>query len=168
MDEGDDAGGVMFFPGILVLSLGGVSKEGSVAHVARRLLVPVPRIPREIRDESKLKNPIDWRFLTWLEQILCDPEHGSMAVLGEDFNRLVPLKGDDGAVGVSSLNSTSAGRSPELLSTGGGKVCIGDLIHPLRWGSLVSFLLADPVPYEWFAVRGGRVPGDTGNDEVLV
>jgi hypothetical protein len=25
----------MFFPGILVPSLGGVSKEGSVAHVAR-------------------------------------------------------------------------------------------------------------------------------------
>jgi hypothetical protein len=26
---------VMFFPGILVPSFGGVSKEGSVAHVAR-------------------------------------------------------------------------------------------------------------------------------------
>jgi hypothetical protein len=66
------------------------------------------------------------------------------------------------------LNSASAGRSPELLGAGGGKVCIGDLIHPLQWGGLVSFLLADLVPYEWFAVRGGRVPGDTGNDEVPV
>jgi hypothetical protein len=42
LDEGDDAGGVMFFPGILIPSLGGVSKEGSVAHVARRLPMPVP------------------------------------------------------------------------------------------------------------------------------
>jgi hypothetical protein len=55
---------VMFFPGILVPSLGGVSKEGSVAHVARRLPMPVPRVPREIRNESSLKNPVDWRFLT--------------------------------------------------------------------------------------------------------
>ncbi len=70
LDESDDARGAMFFPGILVPSLGGVSKEGSVAHVARRLPMPVPRIPQEIRDESRLKNPIDWRFLTWREQIL--------------------------------------------------------------------------------------------------
>ncbi len=98
LDEGDDAGGVMFFPGILVPSLGGVSKEGSVAHVARRLPMSVPQIPREIRDESRLKNPIDWRFLTWREQILSEPKRGSMAVLGEDSDRLVPLKGNDGAV----------------------------------------------------------------------
>ncbi len=91
-----------------------------------------------------------------------------MVVLGEDSDKLVPLKGDDGAVGVGSLNSASAGRSPELLGAGGGKVCIGDLIHPLWWRGLVSFLLADPVPYEWFVIRGGRVPGDTGNDEVPV
>ncbi len=89
LDEGDDAGGVMFFLGILVPSLGGVSKEGSVAHVARRLPMPVPRIPREIRDESRLKNPIDWRFLTWREQILGEPERGSMAVLGDDSDRFV-------------------------------------------------------------------------------
>jgi len=60
--------------------------------------MPIPRIPREIRDESRLKNPIDWRFLTWLEQILGEPERGSMAVLGEDSDRLVPFKGNDGAV----------------------------------------------------------------------
>ncbi len=88
----------MFFPGILVPSLGGVSKEGNVAHVARRLPMLVPQIPWEIKDESRLKNPIDWRFLTWLEQILGEPERGSMAVLGEDSDRLVPLKGNDGVV----------------------------------------------------------------------
>ncbi len=98
LDEGDDVGGVMFFPSILVPSLGGVSKEGSVAHVARRLPMPVPWIPREIKDESRLKNPIDWRFLTWREQILGEPKRGSMAVLGEDSDRLVPLKGNDGVV----------------------------------------------------------------------
>ncbi len=37
LDEGDDAGGGVFFPSILVPSLGGVSKEGGVTHVARRL-----------------------------------------------------------------------------------------------------------------------------------
>ncbi len=98
LDEGDDARGVMFFLGILVPFLGGVSKEGSVAHVACRLPVPVPRIPQEIRNESRLKNLIDWRFLPWREQILGEPERGSMAVLGEDSNRLVPFKGNDGAV----------------------------------------------------------------------
>jgi len=43
------------------------------------------------------------------------------------------------------LNSANAGRSSELLGVGGGKVCIDDLIHPLRWGGLVSFLLVDPI-----------------------
>ncbi len=66
------------------------------------------------------------------------------------------------------MNSASAGQFPELLGAGGGKVCIGDLIHPLRWGGLVSFLLADHIPYEWFAARGGQVPGNVGNDEVPV
>ncbi len=66
------------------------------------------------------------------------------------------------------MNSASVGRSLELLGAGGGKVCIDDLIHPLRWGGLVSFLLADLVPYEWFVVRSGRVPRNTGNDEVPV
>ncbi len=66
------------------------------------------------------------------------------------------------------MNSASAGRFPELLGASGGKVCIGDLIHPLWWGGLVRLLLVDPVPYEWFAVRGGRVLGNTGNDEVPV
>jgi hypothetical protein len=60
--------------------------------------MPVPQIPWEIRDESRLKNPIDWRFLTWQEQILGELERGSMAVLGEDSDRLVSLKGNDGAV----------------------------------------------------------------------
>jgi hypothetical protein len=60
--------------------------------------MPVLRIPQEIRDESRLKNPIDWRFLTWWEQIFGEPERGSMAVLGEDSDRLVPFKANDGAV----------------------------------------------------------------------
>jgi len=98
LDEGDDVRGVMFFPGILIPSLGGVSKERNVAHVACRPPMPVPRIPQEIRDESRLKNPIDWRFLTWREQILGEPECGSMAILGKDSDRLVPFKGNDGAV----------------------------------------------------------------------
>ncbi len=66
------------------------------------------------------------------------------------------------------MNSASAGRSLELLGVSSGKVCIGDLIHQLRWSGLSSFLLVDPVPYEWFVVRGGRVLGDTSNNEVLV
>jgi hypothetical protein len=60
--------------------------------------MPIPQIPREIRDESRLKNLIDWRFFTWREQILGELERGSMAVLGEDSNRLVPLKGKGGVV----------------------------------------------------------------------
>jgi hypothetical protein len=91
-----------------------------------------------------------------------------MAVLGENLDMFVSLKGDDGVVRAGSLNSASVGRSPELLGAGGGKVCINDLIHPFRWGGLVSFLLVDLVPYKWFAVRSGRVPRDTGNDEVHV
>jgi len=98
LDEGDDAGRVMFFPGILVPSLGRVSKEGSVTHVTRRLPMSVPRVPREIRNESSFKNLVDWRFLTWQGQILGEPERGSMAVLGEDSDGFVPLKGNDGTV----------------------------------------------------------------------
>jgi hypothetical protein len=77
-------GGVMIFPGILVPSLGGVSKEGGIAHVVCRLPILVSWIPRKIRNKSRLKNPIDGRFLTWLKQILGQLECGSMSVLGEN------------------------------------------------------------------------------------
>jgi hypothetical protein len=80
-----------------------------VAHVAHRLPVPVSWIPWEIRDKARLKNPIDWRFFTWQEQVLGERELGSMAVLGEDPDRRVPLKGDDGAMRAGSLNAASAG-----------------------------------------------------------
>jgi len=57
LDEGDDAGRVMFFPSILVPSLRGVSKDTPVAHVARRL-------PR-----SNVENTI-WR------KVVVSPESG--------------------------------------------------------------------------------------------
>jgi hypothetical protein len=44
----------------------------------------------------------------------------------------------------------------------------GDLIHPFRQGNLVGFPFVDPVPYQRFAVGGGRVPGDTGNDQIPI
>ncbi len=158
----------MIFPGILVPFLGGVSKEGGIAHVACRLPFPVSWIPRKIRNKSRLKNPIDGRFLTWLKQILGQLECGSMSVLGENPDRFVSLEGNGGAVCAGSLNSASVGRSLELLGADSGEVCISDLIHPLRWDNLVSFLLADPISHKWFAVRNGWVPGDAGDNEIHV
>jgi hypothetical protein len=59
LDEGDDAGSVLLPPGILVSSLGRVSKERGVAHVARLLPVPISRVPREVRNKIGLKDPIN-------------------------------------------------------------------------------------------------------------
>jgi hypothetical protein len=66
------------------------------------------------------------------------------------------------------LKAARVGGSFEFLGAGGGLGCINDLIHTLWRGGLVSFLFVDPVPYQWFAVRGGWVPGDAGDDEVPV
>jgi hypothetical protein len=49
LDEGDDVGGVLRFPGVLVPSIGRVTKEGGVAHVAHRLPMLVSWIPQELR-----------------------------------------------------------------------------------------------------------------------
>jgi hypothetical protein len=64
LDEGDDVGRVLCSPGILVASLGRITKEGSVAHAARRLPMPIPEIPQEVKDKARFKDPVDWRFLT--------------------------------------------------------------------------------------------------------
>jgi hypothetical protein len=58
---------VLRFFGVLVSSFRRVTKEGGIAHAARRLLVLVSWIPREVRDKARFKNPIDRRFLTWQE-----------------------------------------------------------------------------------------------------
>ncbi len=64
MDEGGDVGGVLDFLGILVPSLGRVAEEGGVSHVLRFLLMPISGVPREVRDETNFKNPVDGGFFT--------------------------------------------------------------------------------------------------------
>ncbi len=64
LDEGDDAGGMLFPLCITVPPLGRVAKEGSVPYVARLLPVPVTWIPFELEDEAGLEDPVDWRFFS--------------------------------------------------------------------------------------------------------
>ncbi len=109
MDESDNAGSVLLPPGILVPSFNGVTKEGGVAHVAHLLPMPVSGIPREVRNETEFKDPINWRIFTWWEYVLGQFECCSMAFLGKDPDRHVPLKGDDSAMRAGSLDLASAG-----------------------------------------------------------
>ncbi len=109
MDESDDAGSVLLPPGIPIPSLSEVTKEGGVAHVARLLPMPVSGIPREVRNKTGLKDPVNWGFFTWWKYVLGQFERCSMAFLGKDLDRRVPLKGDDSAMRAGSLDSSSAG-----------------------------------------------------------
>ncbi len=109
MDESDDARSVLLPPGIPVPSLSGVTKEGGVAHVACLLPMPISGVPREVGNKTGLKDPVNWGFFTWWKYVLGQFERCSMAFLGEDPNRRVPLKGDDSAMRVGSLDLASAG-----------------------------------------------------------
>jgi hypothetical protein len=109
LDESDDDGSVLLLPGIPVPSLSGVTKEGGIAHVAHLLPMLVSGIPREVGNETGFKDPVNWGFFTWWEYVLGQFERCSMAFLGEDPDRCVPLKGDDSALRAGSLDSASAG-----------------------------------------------------------
>jgi hypothetical protein len=168
LDEGDDAGSVLLPPGIPISSFSKVTKERGVAHVARLLLVLVSGIPREVRNKAGLKDPINWRFFTWGRYVLGQSERCSMAILDEDPDRRVPLKGDSDVMQVGSLDSACVRGFFELLGTGDGVGYIGDLIDPFRQRDPVSFLFADPIPYHRFVTSGGWVPWDAGDNKVPV
>ncbi len=91
-----------------------------------------------------------------------------MAFLSEHSDRLVPFKRDDDVMWAGSLDSASAKEFFELLGAGAGVGCVGDLIDPFRWGGLVRFLFADPVPYHRFFNGGSWVPWNTINNEVPI
>ncbi len=59
LDESDDAGSVLLPHGIPIPSFSGVTKERGVAHVARLLPMPVSEIPREVGNETGLKDPVN-------------------------------------------------------------------------------------------------------------
>ncbi len=59
LDEVDDSGGGgVWFPCVLVSSLGGVVEEGGDSHVVFLLLMPVTWIPIEIGDKTGSENPV--------------------------------------------------------------------------------------------------------------
>jgi hypothetical protein len=94
-NEGDDAGGVLLPPCILVSPFGRIAKERGVAYVARLLLVPVSEIPLKLEDEAGLKDPVDWGFFSWGGKVLGQFERWPMALLHKHSDRLVPFKRDD-------------------------------------------------------------------------
>jgi hypothetical protein len=168
LDEGDDVGSVLLPPGIPVSSLSRVTKERGIAHVVRLLPVPVSGIPWEVINKTGLEDPINWRFFTWGRYFLDQSERCSMAILGEDPDRHVPVKGDGDAMRAGSLDSTRVRGFFEFLGVGGVVCYIGDLIDPFRRGDPVSFLFADPVPYHRFVTGDGWVPWDAGYNEVPI
>ncbi|CAK9265776.1 unnamed protein product [Sphagnum jensenii] len=95
-------------------------------------------------------------------------ERCSMAILGEDPDRHVLVKGDGDVMRAGSLDSTRVRGFFEFLGIGGVVCYIGDLIDPFRRGDPVSFLFADPVPYHRFVTGDGWVPWDAGYNEVPI
>jgi hypothetical protein len=81
-----------------------------------------------------------------------------MAVLGENPDRRVPLKGDDDALRDGSLDLARAGGFFELLGDGGVVGYISDLIDPFQRGDPANFLFTNPVPYHRFVTGSGWVP----------
>ncbi len=58
LDEVDNSGEGVWFPCVLVSSLGGVAEEGGDSHVMFLLPVPVTWIPIEIGDKTGSENPV--------------------------------------------------------------------------------------------------------------
>jgi len=58
LDEVDDSGEGVWFPCVLVSSLGGVAEEGGGSHVVFLLPVPITWIPIEVRDKTRTENPV--------------------------------------------------------------------------------------------------------------
>ncbi len=59
MDEFDDPGGSVRFSCVLVASLGGVTEERSVPHVARLPPVLVSRVPLEVENKTGSEDPVE-------------------------------------------------------------------------------------------------------------
>ncbi len=114
MDEIDDPRGAVGFPGVLVAPLRGVAEERSVPHVARLLLVPVSRVPLEVRDETGSKNPVEKGFHTWEGKVLGQSEGCAVAVLNEHPDRFVSLQGYGDGVRAGGSNVARVGNSSEL------------------------------------------------------
>ncbi len=108
LDKSDDVGSVLLPPCISVSPFSRVAEEGGVAHVARLLPVPVSGVPREIENEAKLKNPIDWGFFSGGRDVLSQSERCPMAFLCKYSDRLVPFKRDGDVMRAGSLDSASA------------------------------------------------------------
>ncbi len=64
LNEFDDPGGSVQFSCVLVASLGGVTEERNVPHVARLLPVPVSRVPLEVGNKTGSEDPVEKGFLT--------------------------------------------------------------------------------------------------------
>ncbi len=65
LDEGDNAGGVLFPLCVPVSPLGRVAEEGGVANIVLLLPVPITGVPLELGDKTGFKNPIDRGFFPW-------------------------------------------------------------------------------------------------------
>ncbi len=78
-----------------------------------------------------------------------------MSLLGEHSDWLVPFERNDDIVRASSLDSAGVGDFFELLGSGGGVGCVGNLVDPFWWGGPVKFLFSDPVSHRRFVASGG-------------
>ncbi|CAK9278026.1 unnamed protein product [Sphagnum jensenii] len=125
-------------------------------------------VPREVRDETNFKNPVDGGLFTREQQVFGGPERCSMSILGKHSDRLISLQGDRDVLSAGGLDAAGERGFSELPGAGRGLGCFRYLIDPFRRDIHVSFPLADPVPHLWPAVGGGWVPGNTGDDEVFI
>ncbi len=106
LDEGNDAGGMLFFPCISISPLGRITKEGGVPNVVFLLPVPISGIPLELGDESGLKNPIDRRFLPREGEIFGQSERCSVSFLLKHPDPLVPFQGNGDIMRTGCLDAS--------------------------------------------------------------
>ncbi len=71
--------------------------------------MPVSRVPLEVSNETRLKDPEDVGFFTWSREVFGDPESCSVELLGEHSHRFVARQGDGKAMRVGRLNAARGG-----------------------------------------------------------
>ncbi len=65
LDEGDDAGGVLFSSSVAIPPLGRVAEERGVVNIVFLLPVPISGVPLELGYETGLKYPVNRGFFPW-------------------------------------------------------------------------------------------------------
>ncbi len=92
LDEGDDAGGVLFSSSVAIPPLGRVAEERGIANIVFLLPVPISGVPLELGYETGLEYPVYQGFFPWGGEPLASLSVAPWRSCSRTLTRSYPLK----------------------------------------------------------------------------